>query len=140
MPLQPRLFRGAPIVCAALLFSGLTAPQADAAQVKLRWDYTASGAAGFVLYCGPASRTYRTRVDVGNTDTYTLSNLPEGATTFCAVTAYDPAKTESVYSNELQIYVPKSTPAGIVPVPRPVPVPLPVPHTNLLRPYTPIHA
>jgi PKD repeat protein len=80
-----------------------------AAPVTLRWDYTASGAAGFMLHCGTASRNYATRVDVGNTDTYTIGTLPEGGTSYCAVTAYDPAKAQSGYSNEVAIYVPAST-------------------------------
>jgi hypothetical protein len=101
--------------------------------VTLRWDYTASGAAGFVLYCGPASRNYRTRIDVGNADSYTIHDVPEGSTSYCAVTAYDPAKVESGYSNELRVYVPGG--AQIVPVPHPVGVPVPgttTPRTQLL--------
>jgi len=90
--------------------SGFTQTEAHAAQVTLRWDYSASGAAGFMLYCGSSSRNYPTRIDVGNTDTYTIGTLAEGATSFCAVTAYDPAKVESTYSNELSIYVPYAAP------------------------------
>jgi hypothetical protein len=123
MQLQSRPVCATLVLLAGWLFSGAMVSQATAGQVKLRWDYTASGAAGFVLYCGPASRTYRTRIDVGNTDTYTIAILPEGATSYCAVTAYDPAKAESVYSNELKVFVPRSG-AGrvrVVPVPRPVP-------------------
>ena len=88
----------------------LVQPEANAAQVSLRWDYTASGAAGFVLYCGPSSKNYPTRVDVGNTDSYVIATLKEGATSFCAVTAYDPAKVESGFSNEISVLVPLSPP------------------------------
>jgi hypothetical protein len=80
----------------------------------LRWDYTDSGAAGFVLYCGPATHNYRSRIDVGNTDTYTLQQVPAGTTLYCAVTAYDPAKVESAYSNELRIAIPG---APLIPIP-----------------------
>ena len=73
----------------------------------MRWDYDASGAAGFVLYCGLASRSYSTRIDVGNIDTYMI-NLAEGATHFCSVTAYDPGKVESGYSNELSVAIPSA--------------------------------
>lgn len=117
---------------AGVLTFGLVHDQAVAGQVTLRWDYTASGAAGFVLYCGPASRNYRTRIDVGNADTYTLRNLPDGSTSYCAVTAYDPGKLESPYSNELKVYVPGG--AQIVPVPKPSLVPVPAtadPRTEL---------
>ena len=98
------------IVLASLLASGWIASEVRAAQVAFRWDYTTTGAAGFVLYCGPSSRNYPTRVDVGNTDTYTIGTLAEGATSFCAVTAYDPAKVESDYSTELSVYVPAAAP------------------------------
>jgi len=82
---------------------------ARAAQVTLRWDYDASGAAGFVLYCGLSSRSYATRIDVGNTDTYAV-NLAAGATHFCSVTAYDPGKVESAYSNEISIAIASTPP------------------------------
>ncbi len=97
---------------AALALVGLLALAADAAQVTLRWDYTASGASGFMLHCGAASRSYSSRVDAGNTDTYTLANLAPGSTTYCAVTAYDAAKTESAYSNEVTVSVPADAPVA----------------------------
>ena len=98
------------VTAASLLTLQLVQPEAYAAQVTFRWDYGASGAAGFVLYCGSSSRNYPKRVDVGNTDTYTIGTLTEGATSFCAVTAYDPAKVESAYSNEISVYVPYAAP------------------------------
>jgi PKD repeat protein len=78
--------------------------------VTLRWDYSASGAAGFMLYCGAASRSYSTKVDIGNVDTYTIGTLTEGATSFCAVTAYNSGKSESGYSNEVSFAVPYGAP------------------------------
>jgi PKD repeat protein len=99
--------RGALLIFALLLFSA----GASAAPVTLRWDYATSGAAGFMLYCGPASRSYSTKVNVGNVDTYTISTLPEGAVSFCAVTAYDPAKVESPHSNEVSFTVGHAAPA-----------------------------
>jgi PKD repeat protein len=101
---------GLRITMASLLLSGLIEPTAPAAPVTLRWEYVASGAAGFVLYCGPSSRNYPTRIDVGNTDTYTIGTLMEGATSYCAVTAYDPARVESEHSVELAFSVPYSAP------------------------------
>jgi len=98
------------IVLIGALIVGLMRCEVHAAQVSLRWDYTASGAAGFVLYCGSSSRSYSTRVDVGNTDTYSIGTLPAGATSFCAVTAYDSSKVESGYSNELSVLVPSAAP------------------------------
>jgi PKD repeat protein len=111
----------ATFLCTAALVVGLGLyASARAAQVTLRWDYGASGAAGFVLYCGLSSRSYATRFDVGNTDTYVV-NLAAGATHFCSVTAYDPAKVESAYSNELTIPIasaPPPAPPSTPPAPK----------------------
>jgi PKD repeat protein len=96
-------------ILALVISIGLFESAARAAQVTLRWDYDTSGAAGFVLYCGLTSRSYATRIDVGNTVTYTL-NLADGATHFCSVTAYDPGKVESPYSNEVSVSVPYAAP------------------------------
>ena len=38
------------VIVASLVPHRLVQPEANAAQVSFRWDYTASGAAGFVLY------------------------------------------------------------------------------------------
>ena len=46
-----------------------------------------------------------------NTESYTLATLPEGATSFCIVTAYDATRAESPYSNEVAMLV--STPVHI---------------------------
>jgi hypothetical protein len=56
------------VLCLALA-GALAGVDARAAQLTFRWDYAASGAAGFVLYCGNPSGVYPTSVDVGNTDT-----------------------------------------------------------------------
>jgi hypothetical protein len=127
MKAEPRPLRSARVLIAGWFLAGFIPLQANAVPVQLRWDYSASGAAGFVLYCGPASRTYRTRIDIGNTETYTIGSLPEGTTSFCAVTAYDPGKAESTYSNELRVYVPKGTSSGVIVVPAPIPAPVPAP-------------
>jgi PKD repeat protein len=84
-----------------------------------------------MLYCGPSSRNYPTRVDVGNTDTYTIGTLTAGATSFCAVTAYDSSKVESDYSNELSVVVPSSPPVvGFSASPASGTAPLTVAFTN----------
>ena len=57
--LMPLLFLTASMVC-----SGFAPSEASASEVTLRWDYTTSGAAGFILYCGPASRDYRGRTQL----------------------------------------------------------------------------
>ena len=93
-----------------LLLCGLGWQEAFARPVTFTWDYSTTGAAGFVLYCGPSSGKYTTRVDVLNTVTYTIATLPEGATSFCSVTAYDATKAESPHSNEVGILVQYSPP------------------------------
>jgi hypothetical protein len=86
----------------------------EAADITVGWDYTASGASGFMLHCGSATGSYTSRFDAGNADRYTLKSLAAGSTTYCVVAAYDPAKLEGVYSNELKIAVPASGPAPII--------------------------
>jgi hypothetical protein len=97
---------------AILLVPTLTPCPAAATPVTLNWSYASSGAAGFRLYCGTASRNYTVRRDAGNTSSYVISSLQEGATWYCAVTAYDASGAESSYSNETSIYVPYSGSAG----------------------------
>ena len=99
------------MICLALV-GVLVHAQAHSAQVTFQWDYPASAAAGFYLYCGTASRVYPTKVDVGNATTFTLAGLTEGATYYCAATAYDGARVESGYSNELLISVPYAAPVA----------------------------
>jgi hypothetical protein len=103
MPLKRAPMMRTAVVCLSAIFS-VVAPEAYSADVIFRWDYSASGAAGFALYCGLASRSYTTRIDAGNTDAITLT-LPPDAIRFCSVTAYDPAGEESMFSDELAISV-----------------------------------
>lgn len=81
-----------------------------AAQVTFAWDYSASGAAGFAVYCGGASGAYTSRYDAGNALAYTVTNAAEGSRLFCAVTAYDSSKVETSYSAELSVQVPYKAP------------------------------
>src|SRR5215207_7550871 len=78
------------LVCAAL-----AQKEAGAATATLRWDYSASGAAGFALYWGTSSGRYSSRIDVGNATTYTVSGLASGANYYYVVVAYDAAEIES---------------------------------------------
>jgi len=110
----------------ALATALLPAAEASAAQASLLWDYAASGAAGFALYCGTSSGRYTNRIDVGNTIRYTLTGLAEKATYFCSAVAYDSGGQESLYSNELRI---DTAPA----IPDPTPVPAPLGYTTIWR-------
>jgi hypothetical protein len=56
--------------------------------------------AGYHVYYGTASKLYREMVDVGNAETYTISNLVPG-TYYFAVTAYDTAGNETDFSEEV---------------------------------------
>jgi hypothetical protein len=58
-----------------------------------------SDLAGFKIYYGTAPGVYGTPLDVGNTNTYTISGLSPG-TYYFAVTAYDASGSESERSGE----------------------------------------
>ncbi len=79
-------------------------PRASAlgAAFTLEWDPNQeANLAGYRLYYGTASRTYETRIDVGNVTTYRVTGLLDGVTYYFAVTAYDQQGMESGYSNEV---------------------------------------
>ena len=86
---------------------------AFAGQVSLAWTGNPDPAvAGYMLHYGQSSRSYPSKVDVGNTTTYTIAGLLEGQTYFYAVTAYDSSRTESAYSNEASSTIPYAPPAA----------------------------
>lgn len=89
----------------AVIWPLLIPVSAHAGQVTFRWDYSASGAAGFKLYCGLSSGEYTIVVDAGNTDTYKFAGLRDGSLYRCAVTAYDSKRSESGHSNPVRLYV-----------------------------------
>ena len=71
------------------------------ADVVLQWDANSeTDLAGYRVYYGTSSRSYGSPIDVGNTTTYTVSNLAAG-TYYFAVTAYNTSNAESGYSNEV---------------------------------------
>ena len=75
---------------------------AAAAPVTLAWDaVTAPELAGYKLYYGYASRSYRLSVNVGQATTAALSGLDEAKVYYLAVVAYDAHGNESDFSNEL---------------------------------------
>ena len=78
---------------------------AYAGQVTFRWDYSASGAAGFKLYCGAPRGKYTIVVDVGNTDVYKFAGMPNARLYQCAVTVYDSRRLESAPSTPVRLYV-----------------------------------
>jgi uncharacterized protein (DUF2141 family) len=55
-----------------------------------------------MIHYGTASGTYSQGIDVGNTTSYTVSNLIDGQTYYFAVTAYNAVGYQSVCSNEVR--------------------------------------
>jgi len=75
---------------------------AFSAQVTLAWDpNTDSETPGYKLYYGEASGSYSQVIDVGDTTSYTVTNLTNGNTYYFTTTAYDAAGNESEHSNEV---------------------------------------
>jgi hypothetical protein len=73
-----------------LILWTLPLPAANAAQVTLAWDKNAEAdIAGYKLYYGTSSRNYNYTEDIGNSTTYTVSELDEDRTYYFAVTALD---------------------------------------------------
>jgi hypothetical protein len=74
-----------------------------AGQTTLTWDPPdiSTNVTGYMLHYGTASGSYLQAIDVGNARSYTVSNLADGQTYYFAVTAYNAAHYESVYSNEV---------------------------------------
>ena len=62
---------------------------------------TSTNASGYKVYMGTASGVYSSSITVGNTTTYTSSNLGVGHTYYFAVTAYNGSGIESSYSSEV---------------------------------------
>ena len=62
---------------------------------------TSTNLAGYKVYMGTASGVFSSSLTIGNTTTYTASNLGVGHTYYFAVTAYNGSGIESSYSNEV---------------------------------------
>ena len=91
----------------------LTAVRAWAADVSLAWDPVVDpNLSGYMVYYGPAAGNYPNKIDVGNSTTFAVTNLTEGATYHFAVTAYDGARIESGFSNEVSRTIPYSVPVA----------------------------
>ena len=65
--------------------------------------------AGYKIYYGTASGNYTQNVDVSNVTTYTVNSLNDGQTYYFVATAYNLARFESSYSNEISKIIPSST-------------------------------
>ena len=76
------------------------------AKVYLRWQANNEpDVAGYNLYYGTSSGNYTKKQEVGNKLDYLTPDLVVGSKYFFVVTAYDTAKNESAYSNEVNITI-----------------------------------
>jgi hypothetical protein len=73
-----------------------------AGSLFVSWDPVQdSRVAGYRLKYGTTSRNYIQSIDLGKVTTHTFVNLPEGATYYCVVTAYDADHIEGFPSTEV---------------------------------------
>ncbi|GFO60114.1 hypothetical protein GMST_24390 [Geomonas silvestris] len=111
--------------CALILATLVTAQllptaTAHAAQATMSWSApttysdgsTLSGLKGYKLYTGTTRGSYSNPVDVGNTNSYTMTGLGDGTTYYFAVTAYDNLGNSSGYSNEVSYSTPATGGTG----------------------------
>ncbi len=95
-----------------IIFAYSLIPSTDcafAAQATVAWDPgTDPALAGYKVYWGTVSKNYSWSADTSAQTTYTVPSLSEGATYYFAATAYDAARTESGFSNEVTYTVPSA--------------------------------
>ena len=78
------------------------ASNATAGVVTLVWDASSSpNVSGYRIYYGKTSGNYTYNIDIGNYTAVTIA-VPEGATYYFAVKAYDSAGNTSGFSNEVR--------------------------------------
>ncbi len=97
------------ILCVGAAACGaVTDDSASNGNVSLSWipPETDAPVAGYRVYYGRASRDYDAVVDVGADFSYTAADLTPG-TYYFAVIAYDGLGTESPYSMEVTVAVPR---------------------------------
>jgi hypothetical protein len=104
------------IIISLILCLFLSTTNSFAAEAKLAWDApaTLTDVTGYKIYYGTASGIYSQSIDVGNTTSYTVSNLTDGQTYYFATTTYNAAGVESTLSNEVSM---KSTVTAAAPTP-----------------------
>ena len=79
----------------------------ESSWVTLLWDPNIeTDLAGYRLYYGNESGVYPYVIDVGNTETCTVTRLQQGQTYYFTATAYNTAQLESSYSSEVVYTVP----------------------------------
>jgi hypothetical protein len=95
---------------AALFLCAVQVTSGQNGAVTLMWNANQEpDIAGYRLYYGTAPHTYTRQIDVGNSTTATVSNLP-GEMVYFAVTASNTASFESMFSTEVAYAIPSQTP------------------------------
>jgi hypothetical protein len=88
--------------CVVSLLLTISIVASPAAEVRLAWDRSAEeSVAGYRVYYGTASRSYTQSVDAGAETTVTVYELQDGARFYFAAVAYNQARQESPYSDEV---------------------------------------
>ncbi|MDW7679369.1 MAG: fibronectin type III domain-containing protein, partial [bacterium] len=79
---------------------------AIADDLVVQWDPNSeSDLKGYKIYYGTDTRSYGQIIDVGDTTSYTITDLTTGFEYFFAVTAYDTAGNESDFSEEASYFL-----------------------------------
>jgi predicted phage tail protein len=96
--MNPRRLGGVVVLLTAVFCPRLS----DAASITLTWDRPSDGVTvGYIVSYGTASRSYSQHVNVGNTTTYMVRDLSEGATYYFAIRAYNSVGNISGLSGEV---------------------------------------
>lgn len=101
------------ILMVVLLLSIALPASAGTSDVTLAWDPPDidTDVTGYRVYMGSESGLYTQSFDAGPALTYKLTGLADG-TYYFAVTAYNSARYESVYSNEVSVTLYSQPPAA----------------------------
>src|SRR5688500_17447919 len=95
-----------------IMFVAICSPRlTHAADLTLAWDAPSDGVAtGYIIYYGAAPRSYSRQVNVGNTTSYTVTDLVVGTTYYFVVRAYEATGLRSDPSGEVSATTAASVP------------------------------
>lgn len=113
-PLSSYIPRLIGIALAAMTFTTLpVSANVAPPSVLLAWERNPEAdVAGYKIYWGEASRQYGSVLDVEDSTSAQLQGLEAGKTYHCAVTAYNTARQESPFSQEITVVIPPAGPAA----------------------------
>lgn len=98
------------------VIAALAIVSAQAAEIGLAWNPNPEpDIAGYRVYWGTASRVYNEPIDVPGAPQepqFKVVDLPDSGIAFFAVTAYNAAGLESIYSDEISVDLSKPSPPG----------------------------